>query len=243
MATALLADLGKLKARKLFWENVHSILFKRVEGSQAFNQAYYRPMKRAGRYLGKSGRASGRKFIRPPDYADGSITKQDFRTAINRQLQALQIASRQPREGTVDQITIIARDFLPSYYIEKEAGSYGSARRSITNLHTLALELGKFGSVTVLQPETLGVTELVSVIQASDILLGQHGAGLTNMVWLRPGSHVVELQSPKDPPGAFDFLAELAEIEHKKILALVANHGPVDVSQVRGEVQKIIAKR
>jgi len=46
--------------------------------------------------------------------------------------------------------------------------------------------------------ENLGFAEQVQLLSQARVLVGLHGAGLTNMMWMPPGSVVLELRFPDD---------------------------------------------
>ena len=57
----------------------------------------------------------------------------------------------------------------------------------------------------------------VQLFSQARVLIGQHGAGLANMVWMPPGSQVVEIKPPLD--SAVDTIFEhlAAEVGHKYV--------------------------
>jgi len=72
-----------------------------------------------------------------------------------------------------------------------------ASRRRIANEEQLlpVLERRGFGSLVA---ESLSFEEQVRRIGAASVLVGNHGAGLTHMLWMKPGSCVVELRQRGD---------------------------------------------
>jgi hypothetical protein len=74
--------------------------------------------------------------------------------------------------------------------------------------------LGRYGEVTALDFAALPWDQQVRVVAAHDVLVGVHGNGLTNALWMRPGSLVLEFF----PEGArhydYQFFAELCGLDY-----------------------------
>ena len=70
-------------------------------------------------------------------------------------------------------------------------------RRKIANEDQLLPILGRHGFVPLVA-EKLSFDEQVRRIGSSSILVGNHGAGLTHMLWMKPGSSVLELRRKGD---------------------------------------------
>jgi capsular polysaccharide biosynthesis protein len=66
----------------------------------------------------------------------------------------------------------------------------------------------------VVDPATMTVAEEVAAFGAADVVVGVHGAGLTNMVFCRPGTLVVELTPRGLVYPTFVKLAAAAGVEH-----------------------------
>jgi hypothetical protein len=75
----------------------------------------------------------------------------------------------------------------------------GSARkRRILNEYQLIPALVPLG-FEVCDPAKLSVREQRALFQQANIVVGCHGAGLTNLVWCERGTCVVEIHAPGDP--------------------------------------------
>ncbi len=80
--------------------------------------------------------------------------------------------------------------------------------------HALLTCLQAYGPVTTLDFALLPWDQQVRLVAAHDVLVGVHGNGLTNALWMRPGSLVLEFF----PHGArhydYQFFAELAGLTY-----------------------------
>lgn len=73
----------------------------------------------------------------------------------------------------------------------------GTTRRSIPNHDQLADALAasygeRFANVEL---EGLSFREQLTLFRSLDLVIGQHGAGLANALWMQPGRHLVEIRS------------------------------------------------
>lgn len=74
--------------------------------------------------------------------------------------------------------------------------------RSMTNtaeVETLAIEYG----FEAHDPATMSVADQISLFRECDVLLGVHGAGLSNLAWMPSGSTVIELLPPLSATHAY----------------------------------------
>jgi capsular polysaccharide biosynthesis protein len=67
--------------------------------------------------------------------------------------------------------------------------------RTIANAREVSEVLDRFG-LDVVQPETLSFAEQVRLFSQAELVLGCHGAGMTNSVFARPGARIIELFQP-----------------------------------------------
>jgi capsular polysaccharide biosynthesis protein len=67
--------------------------------------------------------------------------------------------------------------------------------RTIANAREVSDVLDRFG-LDVVQPETLSFAEQVRLFSQAELVLGCHGAGMTNSVFARPGARIIELFQP-----------------------------------------------
>ena len=114
-----------------------------------------------------------------------------------------------------------------------QARPTGAQRRSIPNLADLAAALEVLGPVRVVDPASMSPVEQIEAYSQAEVVVGQHGAGLANIVWTSPGARVVEIQPPVGPSvrGLFGELASsmgrgYAMVRQDEL------HAPIDVSAV-----------
>jgi capsular polysaccharide biosynthesis protein len=78
-------------------------------------------------------------------------------------------------------------------YISRSA----ARRRKVSNESGVLEVLRRFG-FRILHAESCSFEEQVRAASGSRYLVSSHGAGLTNMLFMRPGSHVLELRHRGD---------------------------------------------
>jgi hypothetical protein len=76
-------------------------------------------------------------------------------------------------------------------YVSRERCSHGK----ITNEDNLLIKLGTLGFEKII-PDMLSFDDQVALFAQAEIVVGAHGAGLTDIVFLRPGCRVVEIRNP-----------------------------------------------
>lgn len=65
-------------------------------------------------------------------------------------------------------------------------------RRNVTNEDKLANCLAKFGFKTVI-PEDLSIEDQITLFSEAKVVVGVSGAALTNIIWMKEGTHVISL--------------------------------------------------
>lgn len=61
---------------------------------------------------------------------------------------------------------------------------------------------------------TLTLREQIRIAAESDVLVGVHGAGLTHVLWMRPGTKLVEIIPPATERACFGNLAAWVGVRH-----------------------------
>jgi hypothetical protein len=95
-------------------------------------------------------------------------------------------------------------------YISRELQKH---RRTL-NERALLEALRHYGFEKVL-PETLPMREQVRLFASAEAVIGTHGAGLTNLLFCRPGAAVIELGSSDNLPPLFVGLSKQMGLAHR----------------------------
>lgn len=67
----------------------------------------------------------------------------------------------------------------------------------------------------VVDPELLKLSEQIRLFSHARVLCGAHGAGLTNLLWCRPGCVAIELCADNYLNGCYESIASCLGIEHR----------------------------
>jgi hypothetical protein len=92
-----------------------------------------------------------------------------------------------------------------------------NSTRSPVNEKNFVSRLESLQNFQVLQTETLSFLEQIKVFAEADFLVGVHGAGLTNQIWMKPGSSILELIEPAYLNPVFNALAKTCGHNYKAI--------------------------
>lgn len=115
-----------------------------------------------------------------------------------------------------------ARGAVPSgperIYIHRVAGV-----RRLTNFDAVAPVLAAFG-FAVVATESLTLDEQVRLMQGARHVVGEHGAGVANIMFCRPGTRVLELFNPACVQPAHWVMASMCDLDYGY---LVGSHVPV----------------
>lgn len=148
------------------------------------------------------------------------------------------VLSRIQQEGVSSRggrITVIERRPSPDFYLTGSSDAYasGSDWRSVPNLQDVMDQLQGYGEVQLVDTATLTPVEQVQLLAQTDVLVGQHGAGLANMTWMKPGSVVIEIQPPLIAPidRIFSSLAGAMSLNHLTV-SQTDEHAPIEAAAV-----------
>lgn len=112
-------------------------------------------------------------------------------------------------------------------YIAHPRNPSGYASRRIANRPAIEAVLATRSSIS-LNPINTTFIDQLRVIHSSRMLLGVHGAGLTHVLFMHPGTRLVEFQPPTHPLEHFSKLARWAGVEY-------TNHPPFGLQGVGNE--------
>jgi capsular polysaccharide biosynthesis protein len=88
-----------------------------------------------------------------------------------------------------------------------------ATRRPLLNEAEL-IDLLERQGVSVIAPGTLPVTRQIALFRRARLIIGPHGAGLTNIGFCEPGSHVYELLCSHYPNISFNRIAQTAGVNY-----------------------------
>jgi hypothetical protein len=79
-----------------------------------------------------------------------------------------------------------------------------NGRRQIKNIAEIKSSLKEYG-ITFIDFDGMSVIEQVNIVRDAELIIGQHGAGLTNVIFAKENCTIVEIFiDPKDVNGVFD---------------------------------------
>lgn len=99
----------------------------------------------------------------------------------------------------------------------------GARRRSVPNLPEVAESIFAPNSFVIEDLAQVAPEVQVALARKADVLIGQHGAGLTHMIWMKPGSIVIEIQPPL-PDEAVEVFSSLAKALGLEYIRLPQQH-------------------
>lgn len=108
-----------------------------------------------------------------------------------------QRARAEKMDTSAPQIVVLDRSAVPALYREQFGGRYGPNKRSIPNLHELVERLRELGSTELVEASELTPLEMFIRCSSAKVIVGQHGAGLSNVFFLPPGASMVEIVWPE----------------------------------------------
>jgi tetratricopeptide (TPR) repeat protein len=157
----------------------------------------------------------------------------------NNHIQARQLlVSSVIRESTKWACDFLRREFLNDSIIglEKKQRIFISRkqRRRVINEDELVAVLSKFGFKSI-APESLSVAEQVSLFAAAEVVIGAHGAALTNTVFCSPGTKVIEIFAPDYVNPCYRKLSSQVGLEYWEFIGERVLDLDSDSQQERGE--------
>jgi capsular polysaccharide biosynthesis protein len=101
----------------------------------------------------------------------------------------------------------------PRVYVARGA----TPRRRVVNEDEVRELLGRRGFVTV-SMDGRSVAEQAAIFAAAEVVVSVHGAALTNLVFARPHTRVVELLPANDPKPLFWHLARVVDADYEVVV-------------------------
>ena len=139
------------------------------------------------------------------------------------------------------EIILVQRVPPHSFYLSEECDQRfkggGSERRSIPNHEELKTKLTeKFGNrfKNVILDNMLFENQ-VKLFYSAEMVIAQHGASLTNVLWMVPNSKVIEIKPLSYQEQCFTFICEFANHQHI-IFPQDYNHAPINVNKFMNQI-------
>lgn len=186
-----------------------------------------------------AGNLQPNQVLRGMDYPD-SFSKRDISAFADR---TRAIASQRYQQPQRDSPSIVVSDRTSSdEFFATPAAEWpesGSQKRSVPNLGETARSWQR-SDLRVLDGATTDMLEQILLHSSAQVLVGQHGAGLTNMIWMQPGAHVVEIlpPMPTDAGGIFAHLADALGLRYT-VIAQDSLHAPIDAELLTQTVEQL----
>lgn len=134
-------------------------------------------------------------------------------------------------------IIVIDRASSEDFYhgAASETHMSGGERRSTPNLRDITLVVP---DAEVVDLARLEPRSQIGLMESTSVLVGQHGAGLVHMLWMAPGSLVIEIAPPL-PPEVIDLFERLATCLGHRYLRIPQDtvHSDVDLSALAAAIR------
>lgn len=90
-------------------------------------------------------------------------------------------------------------------------------------------------------PPTLA--DQMGLFSQAQVIVGPHGAGLTNMVWAKPGAHVTEIAFPHYSPPALSLLAQVAGHSFDCCWVTSSTNDELALAEIRAQLEPMLSTR
>jgi hypothetical protein len=144
-------------------------------------------------------------------------------------------------------ILVLARGHTPSYLSEHQKTRYGSSKRNIPNLNEIARSMPSPPTTEVIEPELLSPQEMISRCLRASVIVGQHGAALSNILFAEPETIVIEFtwdgleESPYS--SIYEILSEELSLNYSRVVAQADPFAHADAAQVAETVSDYLDKK
>jgi hypothetical protein len=153
------------------------------------------------------------------------------------------------RNQAASVIVLIDRDVPDPFYSspECEIKTASRQRRSISNFAAISENLhAKYDNIIVTTLEGKSLAYQIALFRTADIVIAQHGAALSNLIWARDSTAVLEIV-PQNlcPPTAVHLFANLARVLHQTYRKIDQTdiHGVADIDELTGTIGDIVQVR
>jgi hypothetical protein len=111
-----------------------------------------------------------------------------------------------------------------------------SGRRQVNDEPALIDVLRKH-QFTIIEDKARTIEEQAEIYRSASVIIGPHGASFANILWCKPGTHLIELFPAKYMPEYFRYLAHILDLKYSAYcFHPVLEHGLVDHSHVNDNV-------
>ncbi|MEM7120819.1 MAG: glycosyltransferase family 61 protein [Pseudomonadota bacterium] len=133
--------------------------------------------------------------------------------------------------------------------IEREGGEAdrGATRRTVTNHKVVAEAIETFCSRNALafrnvQLDGLSFAEQFRIFRTSRVIIGQHGAGLTNALWLKPGAASLIELAQRDTRDHFSNLSEDFGVAYARLTCPLADASTPSQERITVDPDAVVAQ-
>lgn len=158
----------------------------------------------------------------------------------------LELALPPRKIDLTERVTILERRLSDPYFdsLETEARGSGAERRSIPNLAQIVASIEGHERMTLFDASEVDLVSQLAQFAGSSTLVGQHGAGLANMIWLPKGGQVLEVMPPR-PAHTINIFRNLARAcgHDYEMVSQDSDHAPVDRVQFAMALDSFLRER
>ena len=133
--------------------------------------------------------------------------------------------------------------------IEREGGEAdrGATRRTVTNHKAVAEAVGAYCSQNALafrnvQLDGLSFADQFRIFRSSRVIIGQHGGGLTNTLWLKPGAASLIELAQRDTRDHFFNLCEDFGIAYARLTCPLADASTPSQERITVDPDAVVAQ-
>lgn len=151
----------------------------------------------------------------------------------------LNAAGIEPTKLPPSGVSILERRSSDPFYnaSHSEAPESGAKRRSIPNLVELPALLTSVDRYEIFDAADMEIGPQLKYFSQTSTLVGQHGAGLANMIWMPPGGRVFEILPPV-PSHTVEIFSNLARACGHEYVAInqESAHAAIDLEQLASAI-------